>query len=228
MIHPLEKERKRGDTTSPLEREREREREGTSLVESSRVESSLMLRLTVSRAVYLGIKHASGADDQIFITVKQLQACWCGALSLTGEWVCRLQLPLVLASPVNLGSESRGIRDHILNLEGQVPVFISTKNRVAQVYPQGLGSLFCTSYDSQGYGGAIRTSLHHSCLTRSRRIDRIESPFTKICSIGSRIRYRKYVFKHMLLQCNGCLHESLCPYYCHCLHCLDWWASSFC
>jgi hypothetical protein len=48
-----------------------------------RVDSSLMIRLTVSRPVCLGIKHVSGAYDQIFISVRQLQVCWCGALSLT-------------------------------------------------------------------------------------------------------------------------------------------------
>jgi hypothetical protein len=40
-----------------------------------RVESSLMLRPTVSRSVSLGIKHPSGAYDQIFITVRHLRAC---------------------------------------------------------------------------------------------------------------------------------------------------------
>jgi hypothetical protein len=52
---------------------------------------------------------------------------------------CNLQLLLVLISAVILRSDSRGIRDHILlpqirdspNLEGQVPVFISPRNRVA-------------------------------------------------------------------------------------------------
>jgi hypothetical protein len=46
------------------------------------------------------------------------------------------------------------------NLEGQVPVFISPRNRVAQLYPEALGSLFLASYVSQGYGGGIRTRLH--------------------------------------------------------------------
>jgi hypothetical protein len=46
------------------------------------------------------------------------------------------------------------------NLERQVPVFISPRNRMAQLYPQALGSLFVASYDSQGYGGGIRTHLH--------------------------------------------------------------------
>jgi hypothetical protein len=55
-----------------------------------------------------------GANDQIFITVRQLRVCCCGALSLTRERVCRLQLLLVLASAVILGSESRRTHDHIL------------------------------------------------------------------------------------------------------------------
>jgi hypothetical protein len=83
------------------------------------------------------------------------------------SWVCRLQLLLVLASAVILSSESRGIHNHILlsqirespNLEGQVPVFISTTNRVARLYSQALGSLFVASYDSQGQGGGIRPRL---------------------------------------------------------------------
>jgi hypothetical protein len=35
------------------------------------VESSLMLRPTVSRPVCLGIKHPTGAYDQVFVTVRQ-------------------------------------------------------------------------------------------------------------------------------------------------------------
>jgi hypothetical protein len=46
------------------------------------------------------------------------------------------------------------------NLEGQVPVFTSPRNMVAQLCPQALGSLFVASYDSQGCGGGVRTRLH--------------------------------------------------------------------
>jgi hypothetical protein len=43
------------------------------------------------------------------------------------------------------------------NLEGQVPVFISSRNRVVQLHPRTLGSLYVASYDSQAYGGGILT-----------------------------------------------------------------------
>jgi hypothetical protein len=67
-------------------------------------------------------------------------------------------LLLVLASAVILRSESSGTHDRILlsqirdspSLEDQVPVFISPRNRVAQLHAQALGSLSVASCDSQG------------------------------------------------------------------------------
>jgi hypothetical protein len=102
---------------------------------------------------------------------------------LTRGWVCRLQLLLVLASAVILRSESRGTHDRILlsqirdspNLEGQVPVFISPRNRVAKLYPLALGSLFVAFYGSQGYGGDIRTRFY---------IENIASNSTSIVARG--------------------------------------------
>jgi hypothetical protein len=89
------------------------------------------------------------------------------ASSLTRGWVYRLQLLLALASAVILGSESRRTHDHILlfqtrdfpNMEGRVLVFISPRNRVVQLYPQTLDSLF-VAHDSRGYDWGIRTCLH--------------------------------------------------------------------
>jgi hypothetical protein len=74
----------------------------------------VMLWPTVGRPVYLGVKPPSEAQDQIFITVRQLQVCWCRVSSLTRGRIYRLQLLLVLASAVILGSESHGTHDYIL------------------------------------------------------------------------------------------------------------------
>jgi hypothetical protein len=60
-----------------------------------------------------------------------------------------------------LRSASCETHDHILqshirespNLEGQIPVFISPRNRAALLYPQVLGSLFVASYDSVEVAG---------------------------------------------------------------------------
>jgi hypothetical protein len=131
---------------------------------------------SVSRPVCLGIKHTSRAYDQIVINVRQLRVCWYGALSLTRKQFCRLQLLLVLFSAVISGSESCGTRDHISlsqirnfpNLEGEVSVFISPRNRVARLYTHALGSLFVASNDSQGYDGSIHTS--HNWTTSFRYI----------------------------------------------------------
>jgi hypothetical protein len=63
---------------------------------------SLMLRLTVSRPVCLGIEHPSGAYDQIFNTAGKLLVCWCGALSLT-----RTDLSFTIAAGPSQRSHSR-------------------------------------------------------------------------------------------------------------------------
>jgi hypothetical protein len=72
-------------------------------------------------------------------------------------------LLLDLANEVILGSESRWTNDHILlsqirdhpHLEGQVPIIVSARNRVALLYTLTLGSPFVASFRSKGYGGDI-------------------------------------------------------------------------
>jgi hypothetical protein len=46
------------------------------------------------------------------------------------------------------------------NLEGQVPIFVSPKNRVVQLYSRAPDSLFVASYDSQDFGEDVLTCLH--------------------------------------------------------------------
>jgi hypothetical protein len=97
----------------------------------------------------------------IYSTVWQLWVSCCGAPSLL----------LGLASAVILRPKNSWpyftLIWESLNMESQVPVFISPRNRVAQLYPWSLGSLYVVSYDSQGYGGGILTCLHtgwyHTC-----------------------------------------------------------------
>jgi hypothetical protein len=86
------------------------------------------------------------------VAVWNLRSCFCGAPSLTRGRVCNLQcnhsIVRVAQNPkpyFTVSSETPP------NLEGQVPVFIFPRNRVAQLYLRALGSLYVVSYDSQGY-----------------------------------------------------------------------------
>jgi hypothetical protein len=74
-------------------------------------------------------------------------------------WVCNLlyscfwALPeqsLLDRSPAELTAIFYCFIWYSPNLWGQAPVFISPRNRVAQLYPTVLGSLSVASYDSQG------------------------------------------------------------------------------
>jgi hypothetical protein len=49
---------------------------------------------------------------------------------------------------------------NLLTWRARSPYLYSVRKRVAQLYPQALGSLFIASCDSQGYGGGIRPRLH--------------------------------------------------------------------
>jgi hypothetical protein len=63
-------------------------------------------------------------------------------------------------SPTELMTTSHCLVWDSSNLEDQVPVFISHRNKVAQLYPRALGSLYVASYDLQGNDGGLLTSLH--------------------------------------------------------------------
>jgi hypothetical protein len=103
-----------------------------------------------------------------------------GAPSLSRGWICRLQRCWPSPAQSFSGPSPAGLTTIFLlppirdspNLEGQVPVFISPRNRVAQLFPQALGSLFVASRHSEGYGGGIGTRLH--------------TGWSQSCSIGPR------------------------------------------
>jgi hypothetical protein len=108
------------------------------------VRARVALRLAVYRQSVLLVDKPVETHDKYFF---QLNIC-CSSPYVTSSlmrgWVCRLQLLLAVASAVILGSDSRRTHDQILlsqiwgspNLEGEVPVFISSSDRVTQLYTQ--------------------------------------------------------------------------------------------
>jgi hypothetical protein len=78
------------------------------------------------------------------IIFRQLRVCWYGAPSVTVRRVCSFQFLLGIASAVFLESESCWTHENILlslfliltQPGGQVHVFISPRNRAAQLYPR--------------------------------------------------------------------------------------------
>jgi hypothetical protein len=75
-----------------------------------------MLRPTVSRPIWPAVRHPSGAHDQMYIPVRHLRVCWCGAPSLTRGRSYTLPLLLDLASAAILRSESHRTHDHCILL----------------------------------------------------------------------------------------------------------------
>jgi hypothetical protein len=105
-----------------------------------------MLRPTISRPVWLGFKHPTGAYDQIFITVRQFT----GLLMLGGLSDERTGLSFTIAAGPRqrsfLGPSPVGLADIFYCLRFET-------------------SLFVASYESQGYGGGIRPRLHTGLAT---------------------------------------------------------------
>jgi hypothetical protein len=130
----------------------------------------------VSRPVRLGVRPPSVAHEHILLL---LDIC---GLSAVGRPPWREDGSVIyLYNSLTLSGPWPWPHDHILlshlwlsNLEGQVPVLISPRNRVVQFYPRALGSLFVASYDSQGSGGGILTRRHMdtNCQFSGNRICR--------------------------------------------------------
>jgi hypothetical protein len=114
------------------------------------VEVEVNLRPTISRPFCPGVRRPSGTRDQFFflleISFRQLRVCYFVVPSLTRGRVCNLlynsfwALPeqsLLGRSPAELTAIFYLLICDSTNLEGQVPVFISPRNKLAQLYPRG-------------------------------------------------------------------------------------------
>jgi hypothetical protein len=104
-----------------------------------------------------------------FVSVWQLWVSWFWAPSLTRGWVCNVlvQIASVHCRAVTLRFKSHRTQTIFCcliwdspNIQDEVPISISPKNRVAQLCLRPLGSLFIASYDSQGYDGGILTRFN--------------------------------------------------------------------
>jgi hypothetical protein len=131
------------------------------------------LRPTVSRPVCPGDRRPSETCDQFSFSLKfPFDSCsfvilyrpfWRVDGSVIYLYNCFFALPeqlLLGRSPAELTAVFYCLIWDSPNLEGRVPLFISPINRVTQLYPRALSSLFVSSYDSQGSGGGILTRLH--------------------------------------------------------------------
>jgi hypothetical protein len=115
------------------------------------VQVQVILRQTVSRTVRLGVGFSVWQLLPFFF---MQGALW----REDGSVIC---------SPTTHWLESCRTHTHtLLSLlrlpqpAGPGPRIYIPRNRVVQLYPWALGSLFVTSYDSQGYGGGILSRFH--------------------------------------------------------------------
>jgi hypothetical protein len=108
------------------------------------------------------------------ISFRQLYLCYFVAPSLMRGQVCNLfvQLLLGLARAVTLGPKSRRTQRPYFTVLFETPptwrarflYIYLPRNRMAQLYPQALGSLFVTSYDSLGLQWRYSNPPPHGCL----------------------------------------------------------------
>jgi hypothetical protein len=125
-------------------------------------------RRSFGQSVLVSGSHLEPMTRFLF-SVWRLRVSWCVAPSLTRGRVCNLlyncfwSLPeqsLLGRSPAELTTIFYCLIWDSPNLDGQVPVFISPRNRVAQLYPRALGSLLSPLTTRRDYGGGILTRLH--------------------------------------------------------------------
>jgi hypothetical protein len=75
------------------------------------------------------------------------------------QFSSRLAQPLLVPGPTELVTVFQCLKfESPPNLESQVTVFLFLRNRISQLCPEALGSLFVASLDSTGCSGGIRSA----------------------------------------------------------------------
>jgi hypothetical protein len=133
------------------------------------VESSLMLRPTVSRPVCLGIKHPSGAYDQICITAREFRVCWFEAFSLSFRLGPHERTKWVRCNVRALQ------RTHFVRSRDPQPYncWISPAQSFSGPSPLGLATIFCclrfeTSFSSSPTTRRVTVEVFDSASTREK------------------------------------------------------------
>jgi hypothetical protein len=144
----------------------------TNYIANNKVE--VMLRPTVTRPVFLDTKPPSGAQDQIFITSRQLRLCWWGA-HLSDE---RTGLSFTNAASPRQHSHSR-----VLVIRDSWPYFTvsdsrlppNLKARSSSLYPPGTGRHSYTSrhwvpFSSPPTTGRTTVKVFEPASTRANKL----------------------------------------------------------
>jgi hypothetical protein len=141
-----------------------------------RVRVIFSLRLAVYRQTILGAKRLEINGHQFFMQLKLCGHSRYKTSSLTRRFAIAAGHRQCNDSPVRDPRDSWPyftLSDSGLPQPGgQILVFISPKNRVAQLYPWHWVSLFIASYDLQSYSEGIRTRLHTMYITGSQNQSR--------------------------------------------------------
>jgi hypothetical protein len=122
---------------------------------------------SVSQSVLVSGTHLRPATTCVLIIIGQLRVFRCKAPSLTRSRVCIFQFLQGNASAAFLrsGPHLLSLFLRLPHLEGQVPVFISPRNRVAQLYPRVLGgqtiSKSMSHHDRQSVSQTVLVSGTH-------------------------------------------------------------------
>jgi hypothetical protein len=147
---------------------------------SRKVKVKVMLRRTVSRPVCLGVKHPFGAYDQIFISVRQLRVCSCGALSLTRERVCVYNCCWTSPAQSFLCPSPAGLVTIFYYLRVETPLTWRAKS--PYLYPPGTGW--------PGYTPRHWVPFSSPLTTRRATVEVLEPASTRVSRLSLKVKVK--------------------------------------